>query len=553
MAACIVAGEAARAQSMNGLPPSAGGEDVSGSPGVKTPLAASYSTLLPPTGTDVRLDGLGRDAESVLATGPTRPPGLTLVPSLGLGELFNDNVYQSGTDRRPDLATVVSPGLELQSNTRRLQADIGYVANAQIYTRTPGQNDVDNELNGSALATLVPGLAFVDLRAFASQQSTSGGYAPGGTIATTAQNRTNTSSFEVSPYLAHQFGTYGTGELGYRFSYTTQNGALPYGSANPVVPLTSSNLGLDQNLATNEEFASYTTGPDLGRAFDGVLADTSQYSGSGVLAMAHRSVFVDTFEYAVTRSVAPQLQLGYEDLAYSGQPPIRISDAIWSAGVKLTPNEGSEVLVRYGHHDGFDSLYVDGGYQVTARTKLFATYSEGLTSGAQQVQQYLAASTTGAGGVAVSQMTGAPLLLTNGFFGQQDQLYRETIASATSLTVYARDSLSVSVLHEDDRLVAADGLSTGSYSQSGTTGSVTWTHQITPRLTGTAYVQYGDRSLAGSAASEQNVLTVATSATYALGPGLAATAEYTFTNQGSSVGGQGFLQNIILVGLRKTF
>ncbi len=63
--------------------------------------------------------------------------------------------------------------------------------------------------------------------------------------------------------------------------------------------------------------------------------------GSGVLSGAHRDIYTIDNGYAVTRNVVLLATLGYEDIRYSGTTPVRINDAIWDFGVRVTPNTDS--------------------------------------------------------------------------------------------------------------------------------------------------------------------------------------------------------------------
>src|SRR5208337_4853490 len=62
-------------------------------------------------------------------------PGWTFTPSLTLQETFNDNVFQSATDRRWDLITYVSPGFAAYGDTQNVQLRLNYQPTLEYYAR----------------------------------------------------------------------------------------------------------------------------------------------------------------------------------------------------------------------------------------------------------------------------------------------------------------------------------------------------------------------------------------------------------------------------------
>ncbi|WP_216856509.1 hypothetical protein, partial [Acidisphaera sp. S103] len=98
--------------------------------------------------------------------------GWTIVPSLNVDEMFTDNVLQQNSPRRWDLVTLVTPGISIAGDLPRLQLKLDYNPTLSLAARTDSQDAISQSLNGTALVTLVPDLAFVDVRALASVQST---------------------------------------------------------------------------------------------------------------------------------------------------------------------------------------------------------------------------------------------------------------------------------------------------------------------------------------------------------------------------------------------
>ena len=545
-----------------------------GLPGTTSPF------ILPATGVSVGsivgggyFGNVRGQVDQALGLGAPPPPGFTVLPGIGLQELVTDNVYEASRARIADLVTTISPSIVLGANTQRIQGTLAYSPNIQVYAVTGQQDQVDHELNGSASVTLVPDLLFVDLRGYATQQSTAGGFSPVGQPLYSQQDRTQTTGFSLSPYLVQRLGDLLQLRAGYSLEYLDQSGDPAFGALDTGL-LTPAQLAalqaagqlpsfLGNNTLTHVEYATLSTTPELGRVSNTLQLRGEQDSGVGVLDGAYTYEAVDDVAYAVSRFVALLGRFGYQDLRYAGFPGVQVDQGIWGGGVRLTPNPDSAIVVRYGHQDGFDSALLNASYALTARTRVFAGYSEGLSTEQQQIEDTLAGSTVDQYGVSLDSQTAAPLLLSDNLLGNQNNLYRLRRFSATSVTSYDVDTISLNVLFEKQSLVAT-GLGFTGYSESGVSGSVGWTHLINETTSTLASVQYGTRTFSGLGAGVQaitglagsgteQVFTLNASLSHSFSPTLQGSVQYTLTNRPSSAGEQGFLQNIALVGLRKTF
>jgi hypothetical protein len=232
---------------------------------------------------------------------------------------------------------------------------------------------------------------------------------------------------------------------------------------------------------------------------------------------------------------------------------------VWEAGIRWTPNPDSTVTVSYGEQDGVQSLFVDGSYAPTPRTRIYASYSSGLTSSAQDQLNLLQGSSFGAGGQVTSSLTGAPLVTTNNAFGTQNTLYRVHRLSVSAVLLRPRDTYSVSVVNETRHVVGGTGTTTnnnGDYG--GTYGQITWAHDLSPALASSVYFQYGTDTtqLVSSASgnSEEQFITANAGLNYIISPSLSGHATYTVAERfGSGVSQRNYLENVVLVGLRKGF
>jgi len=115
----------------------------------------------------------------------------------------------------------------------------------------------------------------------------------------------------------------------------------------------------------------------------------------------------------------------------------------------------------------------------------------------------------------------------------------------------------------DYKLLSASQAGVGLGSNSGTYGSLTWSHEWTPRLQSTAFFQYGVRSVnqgstqvvgsIGPSAGSGPDLSGSASATYLIGEGVTGTLQYIYQRQATAGAEADQTQNTVLLTVAKTF
>ena len=232
------------------------------------------------------------------------PPGggWTIVPRLDLQEMFTDNALQANSPRQWDLATYLSPDIHIAGNTPRLQLTFDYAPALSMYARTSSLNSLTQQMDGIGLVTVVPDLAYVDLRALAGVHNIYGGIGGLGTVGATGQavgslqasvpglagtsagltrsDDVQTNSFGISPYLLTELGDWGTGKLGYSLNVTASDRLTGF-AASPILSGSGPNAA---TLISNEEVAHWGSGDWLNpvqNSFDiDLMQSQSTYGGN---------------------------------------------------------------------------------------------------------------------------------------------------------------------------------------------------------------------------------------------------------------------------------
>jgi len=483
------------------------------------------------------------------APGEARRP-FSITPSLGVQLLATDNLFQTVRGPRSDLVTTISPGLLLRADTLWLQGVLNYMPNVQFYARNGEQNRVDQRGNGQALATLLPGLLFLDLRGASAVQSITGGLAPESGLVTTRQNQVTTTTAQVSPYLLHRFGTRATLQAGYSFQYVDQGGsAARLGGAGLIGGRPAFTA---QNFTAHEVYGVLRSGPDFGRLAWEVRADNTNYIGTGVLDAAYRRQASVEGRYAIVRGISVLAEGGYEQQRYGGTPGRRVDGPVWALGGRLDFVDDGRILVKYGRRDGFDSVLVNASIPIGGRTRLAANYNERLTTTAQRAADLLNSSSLDALGNPIDLATGQPVVrsFANSFLGAQGNLLRVRSASASVVQNWPRDTLVLSLTQEQRSPISVTQGGVG-FAQRGTSASFTWAHALTERTTATAFVQYGQFTT--GLLRRGDVVSGSVTLTHQLAPRLSGALQIGTSSRTSGTVSGRATQNIVLLSLRQTF
>jgi uncharacterized protein (PEP-CTERM system associated) len=505
--------------------------------------AARAQGLLPATGPDLRVGDLRDQFQQAFGAVPAAEAhSWTFVPSLDLSETFDDGVLLRNGGYGTDLVTRVAPGITISGDSSRLQGDLTYAPALSVYAKNGNLNSVAQNLNASATATLVPDLLFLDLRGYAAQQAIYGGQGPNYSYQQSGQTEAQTMSYSATPRLEHRFGGTGTATASYTYTRNIIDADVS----------TQQNAYLSQgNFSSQQENASFTTGEDFGQLQDTLSALALQYTGSGALSGAHREVFQDSASYALSRLIALTGSIGHENIVYGPGGGVPIDDVTWSVGATLTPNADTSIQVSYGRQQGATSASLNASLAPTSRTRVYATYSQGVGSQQEGLQNALQNSVVNANGVTVDRTTGVPIQVANNFYGIQTGIYRTTRASLTGVVLYDRDTVTLELEHDDYVLLSsANAGNIGS--NSGEFGSVAWSHSVSEALTANLFLQYGTRNISGGGGN-QDSLTFSVSGNYIISATLNASAQYTRTQINGNTFGQPTSHDVATVSLHKTF
>lgn len=527
------------------------------------------TTAAAPAASDAAAGSLRATVESVLPTavnaplaGPNREPAWTITPGISLLEEWTDNTRNTSTDRRSSLITVVQPSISINGSSARLTASLYYAPSLSLYTPDSSQNQFGQNLGADALLTLAPEQLYLRTTGYAAVQSLAGATAAPGTTALSRQNQIQTYSFSAQPYFTQRFGGWGTAQVGVSAS-ETNSGAIDGGTT-------------IQRLTTTQEYATLKSGENFGRMTGTLQVSSSQETGTGAFQGARRDVVSYQAGYAITRGIIALASIGWENIRYTGVGAPHYNDATWSVGTRLIPNADSTITVTYGHLNGATSVAVDASYAPTATVRLFATYSAGVSSAAETLRDSLANASFDALGHPVDATTGAPLTPVSNFYGFNGTIYQSKNLSVTASWLLPRDAFQATISHQTQTpvgntstLLASGGgvtFTQGLATTDGTTGTLSWQHDLSPVTSTNMAVQYGVLHNAtplvlsngvltatGQQGLDQTLFAVSAGVNWRMTRTLTSTLQYSYTSSDYANGLPGVASNLVVLGLRKTF
>jgi len=535
-------------------------------PAAAFPVADPITPSVVPMGADLAAPDVQdlRHQMALLSGFGTAGIGWTILPRVTVEEIFNDNILQTQSPRRWDLITVVSPGVAVLGDTGHVQLRLDYEPSLNMHVRTGSQNALTQQLNATGLVTVVQDLFYVDVRAIAGVQATNGGIGgvgglgqagvgpinasalvPTNPAGVPKENRTQTSSFSLSPYVLYKFGDIGNGKVGVSFNrsaYAFVTGFAP-------IPYLSSSANA-QTRSSVEETASFQSGDFFGDIRDSATANASQGTSYGALGgKSSRETASNRMDYAISHTLSVYVSLGWESINYGGANALNINGPTWSVGSTFTPDPDSSLTIGYGRQNGRTSLTFNGRYALTTRTTLTASYTNGIGTQLEQVQNQLNAGAVANNGSLVNSQTGGPLFTGNNALGVQPGIFRFSTLSASATTVLDRDTFTLTLGSTESTQIGRGAASTTNTAR---TISLTWARQLTPALAVNASAFYSLGSPVAALGSSRSLAANA-SLQYTISDTLSAFARYSYYDRQSSAPGLSMYQDLMIFGVTKQF
>lgn len=152
-----------------------------------------------------------------------------IVPRISIMETLTDNVRLTNSGKQSELISEVSPGINISNQVGRLKVYLDYALSEIVYANNSSPGRSQNALNTFGTLEAVDNWAYLDFNGSISQQTISA-FGPQSIDNTSINaNRTEVSTYRISPYVRGRLGSLANYEARYSRAVTSSEAAGPSG------------------------------------------------------------------------------------------------------------------------------------------------------------------------------------------------------------------------------------------------------------------------------------------------------------------------------------
>lgn len=270
--------------------------------------------------------------ESLSDAGQSR--AVTIVPRIAITETLTDNVRLASTGRQAEQITEISPGIRISREVGRLRGYFDYSLSEVVYAQSSSPSQSQNALNTFGTLEAVDNWAFLDFNGSISQQAISAFGTQSIDNTSINANRTEVSSYRLSPYLRGRLGNLANYEARYSRAVTSSDAAAQSGVTT-----------VDGAVRINSD----STFRNVGWSVDGNRQRVDYSAG--------RPTEADRLNLRLSYSVTPQLNVfangGREANNYTSFE--KQSYGTSGFGVNWSPSETTAISAQQDHRSFGDS------------------------------------------------------------------------------------------------------------------------------------------------------------------------------------------------------
>jgi uncharacterized protein (PEP-CTERM system associated) len=288
-------------------------------------------------------------------------------PRLELRETYSDNLglrSDGDPNARGGFVSEASPTITVSANGPRLtvNAEAGWRMYAYSNSDSPDLRDSDRRYNATMRAMLVDQLFYVDAGASGSRQAVSA-FGPVSSNNYSSSNNTNISTWRISPYLQHRFGSFA--DLNMRYIRDSVSGGVG-GFGNSLANTSTVDLSSGRAFTTLGGSLSYYR-QDLKDEYAGESSAENLSAG---------------LRWSVIRRLSLTVNAGYDRYEYPALNE-RTQGRSWSGGFIWTPSTRTRVQASFGRRYFGKTGMLASSYR-TQRTVWSLDYNDAVTTSRQQ-------------------------------------------------------------------------------------------------------------------------------------------------------------------------
>lgn len=262
-------------------------------------------------------------------------PRWSITPTVAVDLTYTDNVNPGGGQKTSDLITRVSPGIRIEGSSARASGNLTYNWQHYSYAESSARDSRQQSMAAKGKLELVEKWMFIDASGNIAQRTISAFGTQGASNELVNSNRTETSSYQLSPYLQGRLGGVADYELRYSNMQTSADTGVLSG-------------GGTTTQAWNGRLSGATPLTLLGWS----LNAERQSAEFGSTNETRTSRLYGTLEYRIDPQIRLFLNAGQESDNFSSD---RRSRTTRGYGVDWAPTERTLLSLKKDRHSYGDS------------------------------------------------------------------------------------------------------------------------------------------------------------------------------------------------------
>ncbi|MSQ69342.1 MAG: TIGR03016 family PEP-CTERM system-associated outer membrane protein [Gammaproteobacteria bacterium] len=465
-----------------------------------------------------------------------------------LSQSYTDNLFLDAKNAQGAFYTSLVPGLSVRGNGPRLQLNLDYASDSQIYIDHSDINTTTANLQSDLSLELLRNHLFLDAYGSMFPSLVSGAGRISGNSRTVkedrqnqfSQNRSDVVSYGVKPRYQQTFGTVARLLAGVDVGNTT-TGETSLADAGAT-------FGNQVGAGANYDWhASLESGPNLERASWGlVFVRRETVARDAGDDSTLQSVFTE-WGYQVNRQLQVIGRVGVEDNDYSGDRQQR-HGAAWEVGGVFTPSPRTSLSARVGQLSFGTTKSFNFSHQAR-RFTLTGSYREQLnTSGQLLRSRRLFSRVDGFGKpVPVDPGRNADLTLPVNSLGLTNEVFINRNFTTGIAYQRRRDNFSLDIYRLEQSSTSGNQNQENAI---GTSGS--WGHQISREMSAGLNINYQNRQV-DTSNTTTDFYYLSPYLSYQLGPHVNSTLSYSWMDASSDDETNTYTENAVLGSLTYAF
>ncbi|MCW5750339.1 MAG: TIGR03016 family PEP-CTERM system-associated outer membrane protein [Alphaproteobacteria bacterium] len=472
-------------------------------------------------------------SEDVVTPPPPSQPSWIIVPRIDIQQSFTDNALRERPGReRSDTFTTIRPGVNIAHQSARHRFNMDYALTRVQYARFTEENEFRHALRQTSQLELINEALFLDLRSAISQVTVDSGGQVSADEENSSNNQRTVATFAASPYWRYRLGRWANSELRYSFNYVDFITATQQDSLSHRVT---------ETLSYGSEFTRLLWALTL----DGSEGRFSSSSAQGSRRVSTRLAELSS-EYVINQYVSALASVGYErieDRTLDDEP----DGVIWTVGGKLRPGPRSAFSMVYGKRYERDYWSGSASYLIGPTSRIDAEYTRSLNTTQGLTTENLTFLGLDEFGDLIDRRTAQRLSLSDPSFNVSSNAFRRDRAQIRGNTQIGRSSFTGLAFQETRRTDATDE------KREVLGASFNFGRQIWPMTRISATLRYTHTDYNDAASREDDVYSGSISLSHQFGASLVGSISYTYFNRDSNDRNSDLRENLVTVGLRKSF